>query len=389
MIDKDTKILMLAADEYGCGNFRILNNAKLLTAAGFNIKVGIIPRLNIRDIQDIVGEFDLVIYQRPSDPVLNDAIFNHAKYVIVETDDAIDQVTPDNEMAYQYYYIDKTTGKNSPGRQAYLDGLRNAKGVINSTSYLAKYNQRHNRNNVVFQNYVDSSLREWYPRTLFIDDYIRIGYAFSTSHKYECVPCMNGVADLLAKYDNVRLVLMSHPQVVSEIVQNTRLINVQDKLILQNPVDFHEYPKHLNFDIGLAPIADTEFNRGKSNLKWLENSAKCTSTVCSPCVPYLTSIKNGENGLITKNNTPEEWAKTIEKLILDESLNNDISFSAYQTVIKNYMLENNIHKYIECLNELVDKASNTIVKSNIPRRQPCPLCNSGKLYKNCCERRVK
>ena len=56
---------------------------------------------------------------------------------------------------------------------------------------------------------------------------------------------------------------------------------------------YEEYPlflNHLDLDIAIAPIKDTEFNRCKSNIKWLEHSMLKTPMVLSDVYPYSTTV---------------------------------------------------------------------------------------------------
>lgn len=70
-----------------------------------------------------------------------------------------------------------------------------------------------------------------------------------------------------------------------------------------------------SFDISLAPVTNTRFNRGKSDLKFLEAAAMGVPSICSKVVTYSRSVKHGENGLLAKNN--KDWLKYLKYLIND------------------------------------------------------------------------
>ncbi len=66
--------------------------------------------------------------------------------------------------------------------------------------------------------------------------------------------------------------------------------------ILQ-PVPVEQYPKLLaGFDIGLAPLIDSPFNRCKSDLKYVEYGKVGVPAVFSKVGPYTRSVKHGETG---------------------------------------------------------------------------------------------
>jgi hypothetical protein len=64
-----------------------------------------------------------------------------------------------------------------------------------------------------------------------------------------------------------------------------------------------------DLDIGLAPLEDTEFNAGKSNIKFYEYASVGTVTLASDVQPYNTEVN-----CLTKN-TKKDWIKNLEKLI--------------------------------------------------------------------------
>lgn len=83
-------------------------------------------------------------------------------------------------------------------------------------------------------------------------------------------------------------------------------------------VPFEKYPtmlKYMGFDIGIAPLTDSKFNRAKSNLKWLEYSVLGVPCVASRVYPYERSISHGETGFLAA--TPEEWYQALRRLVDD------------------------------------------------------------------------
>jgi O-antigen biosynthesis protein len=87
--------------------------------------------------------------------------------------------------------------------------------------------------------------------------------------------------------------------------------------IYHPPCDFNDFPRaliSLGGDIGLAPLADVEFNQSKSNIRWLEYTLAGMVTVASGVGPYQC-IDNGIGSVLAWNT--EEWEKYLAELIED------------------------------------------------------------------------
>ena len=99
--------------------------------------------------------------------------------------------------------------------------------------------------------------------------------------------------DALAFYDKLKKIKMYHlPFFLPEI--NPMKLSMAD------------------FDIGIAPLEDTEFNRGKSNLKFYEYAAVGTATLASNVEPYRSEVT------YLAKNTFKDWYDKLEKLITDK-----------------------------------------------------------------------
>ena len=85
---------------------------------------------------------------------------------------------------------------------------------------------------------------------------------------------------------------------------------------------YEEYQKtmrELNWDIGLAPMPDTEFHRGKHYNKFIEYAACGIVGVYSDLIPYHGVVEHEVSGLLSSN-YPGDLFHTIERLILEPEL---------------------------------------------------------------------
>ena len=94
----------------------------------------------------------------------------------------------------------------------------------------------------------------------------------------------------------------------------------------------------IDWDIAVAPLEDTNINRSKSNLKYLEYTALNIPGVYSNIGPYK-EIGEKNTGIVV-NNTPEEWENALINLIEDDQLYKTTLKNAYEDVENNYLVKN-------------------------------------------------
>lgn len=105
------------------------------------------------------------------------------------------------------------------------------------------------------------------------------------------------------------------------------------------------------FDIGIMPIPDDDWSKGKCGLKGLQYMALEIATVMSPVGVNSAIIRNGENGFLAS--TTEQWVKCIGQLIEDASLRKQLGSNARKTVIENYSVESQKDVYLSEFRKLI------------------------------------
>jgi glycosyltransferase involved in cell wall biosynthesis len=93
-------------------------------------------------------------------------------------------------------------------------------------------------------------------------------------------------------------------------------------------------------DIVIAPLADNEFNKMKSNLKQVECWSRKLPIVCSDIPPYNVHGKHMENCVLipAEKNAHKYWKKYLKKLILDADLRKKIGEQLYEDFKVEYNL---------------------------------------------------
>lgn len=119
---------------------------------------------------------------------------------------------------------------------------------------------------------------------------------------------------------------------------------------LTYPVDLRD----MKADLAMCPVIDDAFNRGKSELKWVEFGAMKIPCVVSP-VCY-TSVKHGKTGFVANNEN--EWFEYLDKLISDEAFRLEMGERVYER-IKNH---HSVEEYRGLENILRDLMANNVKK---------------------------
>lgn len=91
------------------------------------------------------------------------------------------------------------------------------------------------------------------------------------------------------------------------------------------------------FDIGIMPLPDDEWARGKCGLKALTYMACGIPTVASPVGVNSEIIDHGKNGFLAGEE--EQWFEYMKVLIKDRELRQKIGSAGRETVCKNYSVE--------------------------------------------------
>jgi len=104
-------------------------------------------------------------------------------------------------------------------------------------------------------------------------------------------------------------------------------------------------------DIGIMPLPNDAWSRGKCGLKSLEYMALRIPPVISPVGVNSEIVKDGIDGFIADSNA--EWVDKISRLIESPQLRKQMGEKARQTVIERYSVIAHRDTYVEILNKLV------------------------------------
>ncbi len=108
-----------------------------------------------------------------------------------------------------------------------------------------------------------------------------------------------------------------------------------------------------SFDIGIMPLPDDEWTKGKCGLKGLQYMALEIPTVMSPVGVNSDIITQGKDGFLTRETG--EWVEYITRLIENPELRERMGKAARQTVIERYSVLSQQEVYLQSFNTLLNR----------------------------------
>lgn len=114
-------------------------------------------------------------------------------------------------------------------------------------------------------------------------------------------------------------------------------------------------------DIGLMPLPDDEWSKGKCGLKALQYMALSIPTICSPVGVNSTIIRDGENGFLAGGK--QEWIEKLKKLLHSFELRKKIGLAGRKTVEEGYSAKSQSPRVFEIFQSVVKKEFDKNVRS--------------------------
>ncbi len=102
------------------------------------------------------------------------------------------------------------------------------------------------------------------------------------------------------------------------------------------------YMRRLDWQVGLAPLAPTQFNRAKSALKALEYAARGIVVVASDIEPYRSFVNHGVTGLLVRRD--HEWLEHLQLLATYPTLRAEMGAAARE-LAREWVIDRHIEKW--------------------------------------------
>ncbi len=204
------------------------------------------------------------------------------------------------------------------------------------------------------------------PTSLKFENYQKFTKNYSIAKEKITIGWVGGAVD---QYDNLKLLTSVFERLINsglpikflligalgskkvyDLFQNIRGLDVEfiDALNWAGPT---AVPSHIQrFDIGVMPLVDNKWSRGKCAFKAIEYMACGIATICSAVGENNYLIEDGGNGFLAKDE--DEWYNKFKQLILDKNLREKLGKEGQKTIKDKYSYQSNIPKLIEIFKKL-------------------------------------
>ena len=284
---------------------------------------------------------DVVVSQRLIEPSVVDTWQQMAadgRTLVVDYDDDLFSLRDDNPAW-------RNPSSGWPNKEVWarewLPGVERAIAdaalVTCSTDYLADVLRQHSDNVVVLPNRIDAGLFAADQPLRGPGEHLRVGWAGSATHDKDWAQAAQHIAHGLRKVPDSEIVMMGHDYgpALGHKRSSFRPWQVDMTAYYNSMTDLH---------VGLAPLADDQFNRSKSYVKALEYAALGIPVIASDVGPYHDFVQHGVTGFLVRNS--HEWSRYIRMLAGDEGLRRQMGAAARE-VAREHAVQGHAHEWLD------------------------------------------
>lgn len=305
--------------------YRVLQYIPILKKEGYKADVFVIPK-NLRSRSQLfrkMRDFDIVfLYKKLLNFVELHLLRKNSKHLIYDFDDAV--MFRDSKHNHQV---------SGSRMTKFIRTIKNADVVIAGNEYLKMFSVKENPKTFVIPTSIDINRYTEKPKDKESNSLI-IGWIGSKSTLFY-LENMKYVWDKIFEL---------FPFVSLKIIADT-FFDCLKMPVIKKPWSYEDEIEDLHtFDIGLMPLTDDPWSRGKCGFKLLQYMAVGIPPVCSPIGTNRDIVNDGKNGFWAMEE--HEWIKKIGYLIKNPELRLQMGEKARETVIKNFSADLNIKKLI-------------------------------------------
>lgn len=236
---------------------------------------------------------DVLLVDRGDNPLsayLSNKVASLGKRVVLLLDDDLIE-----------YRMGKPSLEGRVCGRSLLKVIDNSSCIITTSKYLGeKYKRNYGKNYTLVNTVVEES--QIRPITQDLSGPVRLLYAASKGHSIFFDKYIKpNLKDLYKRYGEMVALTIIGPEI------DTEGIDLRIEKIGTMPLEqYRSYMDQNHFDIGLAPLFDSELCRSKYFNKYLEYSVNGICGIYSNVLPYSLVIKDGVNGFLV-DDTPKAW----------------------------------------------------------------------------------
>jgi glycosyltransferase involved in cell wall biosynthesis len=215
--------------------------------------------------------------------------------------------------------------------------------VFAGNKFLAAYARQFNENVIVIPTTLNIEIFKPGIEN-FKKEAICIGWTGSSTtlkHFKLLIPCLKKIKE---KYGN---------KVFFKIISDVPYISQEIDLVFCKWNLSAEIEDLSEIDIGIMPLPDDEWAKGKCGFKGLQYMSLEIPTIMSPVGVNTEIISDGINGFLAGND--EEWIDKLSLLVESPELREKLGKEGRKTVIDKYSFQAQKQNYLKYFNELLDK----------------------------------
>lgn len=280
----------------------------------------------------LAPSYDALFMQRVLLPLpLQRLLFLLNKRVVFDFDDAL-------------FVADRpSAGKTGRVDNKFIRRLENmlklSKCVIIENGYNRDYARRLNPNTLLITGPID--IHRYYPADHRVKGKeVVLGWIGSPATSFYLEPLYGVFETLAGEFDNLTVKLIGFPS------GRKPEANGVDLVIKRWSLD-REAGDLQDFDIGLMPLYDDRWSRGKGGYKLLQYMALGIPCVASPVGVNKEIIREGQNGFLADGR--QQWVDKLSLLIRDQALREKMGRDGRRIAEEIYSYEVNTPKLIEAL----------------------------------------
>lgn len=230
--------------------------------------------------------------------------------------------------------------KNKRYVKRFNDLLKNSRCLIVENNFTRNYALRFNQNVFIITGPIE--VNRYSPGVNIVSRrQVVIGWIGSPATSVYVRPLGTVFKSLCAMYDNLSIHLIGAQKLdfdgVNIVVKEWRAETEVEEL--------------KDFDIGIMPLPDDDWSRGKGGYKILQYMSMGIPSVASPVGVNTEIIKPGVNGFLASNDS--EWLDKLSLLIMDKALRDRLGRQGREGAVADYSYEASAPKLISALKKAI------------------------------------
>ena len=223
--------------------------------------------------------------------------------------------------------------------------LRRASICICGNAYIREYSAQYCSNTIVIPTVVDTDVYRPVPEKS--EQVLTVGWIGSPSTWSYVEPLLPEILPCIAAAGAIFKVVGAGPRAKGvpgvEAIDWTEESEVRDVQ---------------SFDIGIMPLPDEQWARGKCGYKLIQYMACGIPVIASPVGVNAEIVEEGENGYLVQNSA--DWRTALKTLLADATLRKNLGKKGRLRVIERYSLQSQAPRLLAVLSQLTKQSRRAV-----------------------------